>query len=120
MKNILQTVYDTMMSLNLAEPLTLEFLLQSSGITVDTYIEALRLSTKRHMVILKREAHEQFVNNYHSLFLKTWRANIDIQFVLDPYACVMYVTSYLCKSERTMSELLKQASNQFKKKRHKH
>lgn len=115
MKNILQTVYDTMMSLNLAEPITLEFLLQSSGITVDTYIEALRLSTKRHMVILKREAHEKFVNNYHSLFLKTWRANIDIQFVLDPYACVMYVTSYLCKSERTMSELLKQASNQFKK-----
>lgn len=27
----------------------------------------------------------------------------------------MYVTSYLCKSERTMSELLKQASNKCKK-----
>lgn len=38
-----------------------------------------------------------------------------IQFVLDTYACVMYVTSYLWKSERTMSELLKQASNQCKK-----
>lgn len=82
---------------------------------METYIEALKLSTKRHTVILKREANEKFVNNYPPLFLKTWRANMYIQFVLDTYACVMYVTSYLWKSERTMSELLKQASNQCKK-----
>ena len=40
--------------------------------------------------------------------LRAWGANMDIQFILDAYACVMYVTSYMMKSERAMGELLKQ------------
>ena len=32
---------------------------------------------------------------------------MDIQFVLDAYACVMYVASYIMKTERSMGELLK-------------
>lgn len=37
---------------------------------------------------------------------------MDIQYILDPYACVAYVTSYLCKAEKTMSELLSKASKE--------
>ena len=33
-----------------------------------------------------------------------WQANMDIQFVLNAYACVMYVASYV------MSELLKRVA----------
>ena len=69
------------------------------------FIEALTLSSKRHMVILKRQPKEQFINNYNPLLLSVWQANMDIQLILDTYACVMYVTSYLCKSERAMGEL---------------
>ena len=36
-----------------------------------------------------------------------WQANMDIQFVLNAYACVMYVASYIMKTERSMGELLK-------------
>ncbi len=36
-----------------------------------------------------------------------WQANMDIQYVLNAYACVMYVASYIMKSERSMGELLK-------------
>lgn len=115
MKTILQEVYEAMLNSNLAEPLTFESLLQSLGITVELYTEALQMCTKRHILILQREAHAQFVNNYHPVFLQTQRGNMDIQLVLDTYACVMYVTNYLCKSEKTMSELLKQASIQCKK-----
>ncbi len=32
---------------------------------------------------------------------------MDIQYVLNAYACVMYVASYIMKSERSMGELLK-------------
>ena len=32
---------------------------------------------------------------------------MDIQFILNAYACVMYVTSYIMKTERAMAELLK-------------
>ena len=36
-----------------------------------------------------------------------WQANMDIQFVLNAYACIMYVASYMMKTERSMGELLK-------------
>ena len=36
-----------------------------------------------------------------------WQANMDIQFVLDAYSCVMYVASYIMKTERSMAKLLK-------------
>ena len=32
---------------------------------------------------------------------------MDIQYILDPYACVMYIASYMLKSEAAMGELLK-------------
>ena len=44
--------------------------------------------------------------------LRVWQANMDIQFILDPYACVMYIASYVLKSERSMGELLKQVSKE--------
>ena len=37
---------------------------------------------------------------------------MDIQFVLDPYACVVYITSYMLKEERNMSELLMTAAEE--------
>ena len=39
-----------------------------------------------------------------------WQANMDIQFVLNAYACVMYVASYIMKTERSMGELLKRVA----------
>ena len=44
--------------------------------------------------------------------LSVWKANMDIQYILDPYACVMYVASYMMKSEESMGDLLKQVSNE--------
>ena len=37
---------------------------------------------------------------------------MDIQFVIDAYACVMYIASYMMKNEKGMSELLKQVGNE--------
>ena len=34
---------------------------------------------------------------------------MDIQYILDPYACVMYIATYMLKNEGAMSELLKNA-----------
>lgn len=33
---------------------------------------------------------------------------MDIQFVLDPFSCIVYVVSYISKAEREMGMLLKQ------------
>lgn len=36
-----------------------------------------------------------------------WQANMDLQYVLNAYARVMYVASYIMKTDRTMGQLLK-------------
>ena len=59
------------------------------------------------MVVLKRETCECFINNYNSSVMLAWQANMDLQFVLNAYACVMYVASYIMKTDRAMGEILK-------------
>ena len=39
-----------------------------------------------------------------------WQANMDVQYVLNAYACVMYVASYIMKTERSMGELLRRVA----------
>ena len=34
---------------------------------------------------------------------------MDIQYVLDVFACAMYIVSYICKAQKGMSELLRRA-----------
>ena len=36
-----------------------------------------------------------------------WQANMDLQFVLNVYACIMHVASYIIKTGRAMGVLLK-------------
>ena len=81
-------------------------LLQKVGVSNIEYTKALKTSKSGMHVILKREPSSQWINSYNTSVLKTWHANIDIQYIVDPYACIMYVTSYMMKSERAMSDLL--------------
>ena len=43
-----------------------------------------------------------------------WNANHDIQYVLDPYSCVVYICDYLTKNNKGTSKLLKQAAKEAK------
>ena len=47
--------------------------------------------------------------------VSAWRANHDIQFVLDPYACAVYITDYISKSQKGMSTLLYNACKEARK-----
>jgi hypothetical protein len=49
------------------------------------------------------------VNNYNPACLSAWRANMDIQYVPDVYACAIYIVSYISKAQKGMSELLRKA-----------
>ena len=58
-------------------------------------------------LFLKRNPKELRVNNYnYSACLSAWGANMDIQSVLDVYACDMYVVSYISKAQKGISQLL--------------
>ena len=90
--------------------LSLSELLDKAEVTEQEYIDALEVSTNGNVVVLKREPGECCINNYNPSVLLAWQANMDIQFVLNAYACVMYVASYIMKTERSMRELLKRVA----------
>ena len=70
------------------------------------------MSSKGNVVLLKCETNECCINNYNASIMLTWQANMDIQFNLNAYACVMYVASYIMKTERTNGELLKRVASE--------
>ena len=90
--------------------LSLSELLDKAEVTEQEYVDALELSTNSSVVILQREPNECCINNYNPSVMLAWQANMDIQFVLNAYACVMYVASYIMKTERSMGELLKRVA----------
>ena len=83
-------------------------------LTLDEYILAIRSSLKSTTIFLKRTPSEIRVNAYNPALIKAWRANMDIQFVTNVYACAMYIASYVTKSQRGMSELLRKAADEAK------
>ena len=87
--------------------MTFEELLLKLKVTENDYRLAVRSSLNAPTVLLKRKPTELRINNYNPPCLKAWRANMDIQFVLDVYACAMYIVSYisLSKAQKGMSEL---------------
>ncbi|CAB4043659.1 Hypothetical predicted protein, partial [Paramuricea clavata] len=62
----------------------------------------------RAKIVTKRN--DSRLNNHQQLQLQGWRANCDIQVVIDHYACVEYLTKYAAKGE-PRSPILKQAFN---------
>ena len=62
----------------------------------------------RAMIVTRRNVSR--LNNHQQVQLQGWRANCDIQVVIDHYACVEYLTKYAAKGE-PRSPILKQAFN---------
>lgn len=94
------------------ECLTLEQFFDQLHISEEEYILSERSSLKSPTVFLKRTLKETRKNNYSYHILLAWRAKIDLQFVLDVYACATYVASSDTKSQRGKSDLLCQASQE--------
>ena len=91
-----------------------DFLNTVLEISEEDYIKSIRASLQSSRVFLKREPSEIRVNPYMKQLLAAWKANHDIQFVLDPYACAVYIVSYVSKSQRGMSSLLHRACKEAK------
>ena len=84
------------------------------NISYESYILALRSTIKKREIFLKRRLEEIYINNYMKQFVNVWNANHDIQYVLDPYSCVVYICDYLTKNNKGMSKLLEQAAKEAK------
>ncbi len=88
--------------------------LEKLDLSEQQYIKAIRLSLKHSTLLLKRSPAEIRINCYNPHLLKAWQASMDIQFVLDPYACAVYILTYITKDQRGMSNLLRKACEEAK------
>ena len=74
----------------------------------ELYYEALGVSKKGKVVILKRTVQEMWVNNYNPEWMLAWDGNMDIQLCLDFFAICTYITDYYTKDETgTLTHLIK-------------
>jgi hypothetical protein len=102
-QNNIDSIYD----MENAENVTFDELLHNVvEINEDKYIKVIRSSLNGPKVFPKRKPSELRVNPYMKVVLAAWKANHDLQFVLDPYACAMYIVSYISKYQKGMSALL--------------
>ena len=97
------------------EDITFDQLLVNLKLTEENYLLAVQSSLKSPTIFLKRKPNELRINNYNAACLSAWRANMDIQFVLDVYACAIYIVSYISKAQKGMSELLRTACEEAKR-----
>ena len=97
------------------EDITFDQLLLDLSVTEENYLLAVSSSLNAATVFLKRNPNELRINNYNAACLSAWRANMDIQFVLDVYACAVYIVNYISKAQKGMSELLREACTEARK-----
>uniref|UniRef100_A0A3B1IIS5 ATP-dependent DNA helicase n=1 Tax=Astyanax mexicanus TaxID=7994 RepID=A0A3B1IIS5_ASTMX len=82
-------------------------LLETVNMMYEEYKDNVNSLSSASVVIMQREPNDCWVNGYNPLLLRAWDANMDIQFILNPYTCIMYILSYISKGEHEMSEYLK-------------
>lgn len=111
LKNINQYLNDLKEGIDI----TFDNLLLVLGITEGDYVLAVKSSNNALTVFLKGSHNELSINNCNPACLTAWRANMDIQFVLDVYACAVYIANYISKAQKGMSELLPLACTEARK-----
>ena len=94
------------------QDITFDQLLLNLNVSEETYLLAIRSSLNSPTIFFKQQPNELKVNNSNSSCLSAWRANMDIQFVLDVYACAMYIVSYISKAQKGISDILRVACDE--------
>ena len=92
-----------------------EFLENIAKMDFEDYISCIRSSLKAPKVFLKRKTKEMRINPFNESTLVAWKANLDIQIVLEPYGCASYIVGYISKSQRGMSAQLDAAAKEARR-----
>ena len=106
---LLSHVLETLLTMGDLRDCTEEMLLSKAGISKKDYYKSLAVMSKHMCMLYKRKPNETNISPYNTVLLSLWKANMNIQFVTGIYGVIMYLTTYLCKAERSMGELMKKA-----------
>ena len=107
-KGVCDKIFDTMKGIvfNLST-VTLSDILKAANVSERDYYHALYTLRSKKTILYKRNINECNISPYNTVILNTLKANMNIQYVTDIYGVLAYLTSYMCKPEHTMSELMK-------------
>ncbi|XP_026102347.1 uncharacterized protein LOC113073807 isoform X1 [Carassius auratus] len=86
---------------------TITQLLNQANLTYEEYEKHIEALSTSSLIVMERQPQDCWVNGYNPMLLRAWNANMDIQFILNPYSCIMYMLSYISKAEHEMSDYLK-------------
>ena len=111
-KNVMTKMFKAITETENLDAYSTQQLIAAIDVSVDGYYKALSTALRGRKIILPREPSESCINPYNRACLLAWQANMDIQFVEDPHACIMYIAAYISKDEKGMGELLKQVSKE--------
>eukprot|EP00079_Xenopus_tropicalis_P016290 XP_004914953.1 PREDICTED: uncharacterized protein LOC101733667 [Xenopus tropicalis] len=73
---------------------------------MEDYVKYTKDLSTSSVILLKRDPKEAWVNGYNLDLLRAWNANMDIQYILDSYSCIMYMLSYISKPEHEINDFL--------------
>uniref|UniRef100_A0A8D8WGM7 ATP-dependent DNA helicase n=2 Tax=Cacopsylla melanoneura TaxID=428564 RepID=A0A8D8WGM7_9HEMI len=96
------------------EDMNFDDFLAAVPISEEHYMEAIGSQVRRAKVFLRRDLKEIKLNAYNKLALILNEANMDIQFMVDPYGAATYVVDYVNKPERGVSKLIKETADQVR------
>ena len=109
-KKIFQAVQYELALLDDTTGVSIEDLFNRLNINTEAYVDALQISHKGPNIILKHNPKDVFINACNHDILNLWGGNVNLQYVINEIATVMYVCSYMTKGEKAMGETLKRVA----------
>eukprot|EP00732_Lithocolla_globosa_P000252 Lithocolla_globosa_v1_NODE_62_length_7247_cov_17.118503.p1 type:complete len:1467 gc:universal NODE_62_length_7247_cov_17.118503:2368-6768(+) len=92
------------------DALTFDDFLDRVNLTRSKYLAAVRSSVESPVrLFLKRKPNAIRVHAYNPFLMKTWQANMDLQYVVDMYGCAQYIANYISKGHSGLSKALREA-----------
>lgn len=73
------------------------------------YKDALRTTIRCDTIFHQRAPNAININNYNKALLDLWQSNCDLQFIIDPYAAISYLFSYILKTDKGIIRLMSEA-----------
>ena len=93
--------------------ITIAELLHDTGVSPDAYAESVKVTSQGPTVVLRCAPCDVYTNSCNTDILRLWGgANVDLQYVTNEVATVMYVCSYMTKGEKAMGKTLKRVSKE--------
>jgi len=103
LSNIANRIFETLNNMQMGVDISFEDFLNQLNLDFPTYIDSSCNKLTKPTFFSKKHMKDIRTNAYAIKATTLWEANIDIQFIFDPYVAPSYCTSYLTKFDRTIT-----------------